>query len=69
MEPEDEYKKWLLLLLGLVKYDQAPEVLLHEFISSDHYTVTRTLQTFVIDQVCDKIYEFSALTITMDSVK
>ena len=54
MEPENEYKRWLLLLLGLVEYDQAPENILHEFISSDHYTVTQSLQTFIIDQVCAK---------------
>lgn len=59
MEPDNEYKRWLLLLLGLVKYDQAPEDLLREFISSDHYTVTRSFQKFITNQVCHKKYEFA----------
>ena len=49
---DDEYERWLLLLLGLVKYDQTPEDLLPEFISSDHYTVTKRHKRFIIDQVC-----------------
>ena len=34
---DDECKKWLLLLLRLVDYEQNPEIMLHEFISSKHY--------------------------------
>ena len=66
MEPEDEYKKWLLLLLGLVKYNQAPEDILHEFITSDRYTVAKSLRKFIIDQVCHRKYEF---TTTIDAVQ
>jgi len=48
----EECKKWLLLLLELVKYDQNPETLLHEFISSQDYVVTKCHQGFIVDQVC-----------------
>lgn len=47
-----ECKKWLLFLLELVKYDQHPETLLHEFISSQDYVVTKCHQGFIVDQVC-----------------
>ena len=49
---EDECQKWLLFLLGFVNYSQTPEISLHEFISSEHYNVTRRHQTFISGQVC-----------------
>jgi len=48
----EECKKWLLLMLELVKYDHNPETLLHEFISSQDYVVTKCHQRFIVDQVC-----------------
>ena len=48
---DEECKKWLLLLLELVDYDQNPEELLHEFISSQHYVVAKHHQRFVVEQV------------------
>jgi len=44
---------WLQLLLELVDYNHSPEVLLHEFISSQRrYVVAKHLQGFITDQVC-----------------
>ena len=48
---DEECKKWLLLLLELVNYDHNPETLLHEFISSQHYAVTKFHHGFIVDQV------------------
>lgn len=49
---DHECQKWLLFLLGFVNYSQTPEISLHEFISSKHYTVTRRHQAFISVQVC-----------------
>lgn len=49
---DDECKKWLLLLLRLVDYEQNPEVMLNEFISSEHYVVAQRHQRVIISQVC-----------------
>jgi len=44
---------WFHLLLELVDYNHSPEVLLHEFISSQRrYIVAKHLQGFITDQVC-----------------
>ena len=54
IEPfHEECKMWLHLLLELVDYNHSPEVLLHEFISSQRrYIVAKHLQGFITDQVC-----------------
>lgn len=54
IEPfHEECKMWLHLLLELVDYNHSPEVLLHEFISSQRrYVVAKHLQGFITDQVC-----------------
>ena len=49
---DEECKKWLLFLLELVNYDHNPEILLHEFISSQRYAVTKRHMRFIVDQVC-----------------
>ena len=49
---DDECKKWLLLLLRLVNYEQNPEIMLHEFISSKCYVVAQRHQKVIISQVC-----------------
>jgi len=53
IEPfHEECKMWLQLLLELVDYNHSPEVLLHEFISSQRrYVVAKHLQGFITDQV------------------
>ena len=55
---DDECKKWLLLLLGLVNYEQNPEIMLHEFISSKHYVVAQRHQKVIISQVCHASFKF-----------
>ena len=47
-----ECEKWLLLLLRLVNYEQSPEIMLHEFISSKHCVVAQRHQKVIISQVC-----------------